>query len=105
MTLPALQDPSPTLQRARGRGAITAFDSDGRTRLAVLHEEGCAKIRLPNTHDHSLQAVLINTAGGLTGGDDVRWEATAGAGTSLVLTTQACERIYRSLGDRCPGRP
>jgi urease accessory protein len=88
----------PLMQRARGRGAITAFDSNGRTRLAVLHEDGCAKIRLPNTNDHSLQAVLINTAGGLTGGDDVRWEARAGVGTTLVLTTQACERVYRSLG-------
>jgi urease accessory protein len=86
------------MQRARGRGSISAFAANGRTRLATLHEDGCAKIRLPNTHDHSLQAVLINTAGGLTGGDDVRWEATAGPGTSLVLTTQACERIYRSLG-------
>lgn len=70
----------------------------GRSRLATLREEGCAKIRLPHTHDDSLQAVLINTAGGLTGGDDVRWEAEAGANTALVLTTQACERIYRSLG-------
>src|SRR5688500_10235340 len=98
MTAPPLQKPVPIFQRARGRGAITAFESNGRTRLAVLHEDGCAKIRLPNTSDHSLQAVLINTAGGLTGGDDVRWEATAGAGTTLVLTTQACERVYRSLG-------
>lgn len=85
-------------QRARGLGRVVARSRDGKTRLAVLHEDGCAKIRLPHTHDRSLQAVLINTAGGLTGGDDVRWVAEAGAGTALVLTTQACERIYRSLG-------
>jgi urease accessory protein len=89
--------PAP-MQRASGLGAITAFQANGRSRLSILHQEGCAKIRLPNTHDHSLQAVLINTAGGLTGGDDVRWEAEAGPGTALVLTTQACERVYRSLG-------
>jgi urease accessory protein len=88
----------PRLQRARGHGAITAFESNGRTRLAVLHEDGCAKIRLPNTNDRSLQAVLINTAGGLTGGDDVQWEATARTDSTLVLTTQACERVYRSIG-------
>ena len=27
------------------------------------------------------------------------WEATAAPGARLVLTTQACERVYRSLGD------
>lgn len=86
-------------QRAQGTGRIRSAAVHGRSRLATLHEAGCAKIRLPHTHDHSLQAVLINTAGGLTGGDGVRWEATAGPGTSLTLTTQACERVYRSLGD------
>ncbi|MDC9825881.1 urease accessory protein UreD [Devosia sp. ZB163] len=72
---------------------------DGRTRLTTLFQEGCAKIRLPHTHDQSLQAVLINTAGGLTGGDDVAWEIDAAPGARVVLTTQACERVYRSLGD------
>ncbi|MGV3491022.1 MAG: urease accessory protein UreD, partial [Devosia sp.] len=72
---------------------------DGRTRLTTLFQEGCAKIRLPHTHDPSLQAVLINTAGGLTGGDDVTWQVGAAPGSRMVLTTQACERVYRSLGD------
>ena len=98
MNQPALRSPAQTLQRAHGGATIRAKQVEGSTRLATLHQEGCAKIRLPNTHDGSLQAVLINTAGGLTGGDDVRWAAVAADGTSLVLTTQACERIYRSLG-------
>ncbi len=89
----------PRHQRARGTGRIGTQVLDGRTRLTTLYQEGCAKIRLPHTHDPSLQAVLINTAGGLTGGDDVAWEATAAPGARLVLTTQACERVYRSLGD------
>lgn len=72
---------------------------DGRTRLTTLFQEGCAKIRLPHTYDPSLQAVLINTAGGLTGGDDVRWHVNAAPSARMVLTTQACERVYRSLGD------
>jgi urease accessory protein len=85
-------------QRAKGTGRISTQLHDGRTRLATLYQEGCAKIRLPNTHDHSLQAVLINTAGGLTGGDRIDWRAEAAPGTRMVLTTQACERIYRSTG-------
>lgn len=89
----------PRHQRARGIGRVATQVLDGRTRLSTLFQEGCAKIRLPHTHDPSLQAVLINTAGGLTGGDDVSWEAKAAPGAKLVLTTQACERVYRSLGD------
>jgi urease accessory protein len=40
----------------------------------------------------------MNTAGGLTGGDHLRWSASASPGAKLVLTTPACERVYRSLG-------
>jgi urease accessory protein len=90
---------APKLQRARGIGRLTTIADGDRTRIGSLFQEGCAKIRLPNTHDRSLQAVLINTAGGLTGGDEIAWAAEAAPGARLVLTTQACERIYRSLGD------
>jgi urease accessory protein len=75
--------------------------SEGRaTRLERLYQEGCAKIRLPRDAEATgLEAVLINTAGGLTGGDRLTWRAEAGAGARLTITTQACERIYRSSGD------
>ncbi len=89
----------PRLQRALGEGRVETQLLDGRTRLKTLYQEGAAKIRLPHTHDASLQAVLINTAGGLCGGDDIRWSATAAPGARLVLTTQACERVYRSTGE------
>lgn len=91
--------PLPRHQRARGTGRIATHVLDGRTRLTTLYQEGCAKIRLPHSDDQSLQAVLINTAGGLTGGDVVDWEVSAAPGARMVLTTQACERVYRSLGD------
>lgn len=94
-----LANAAPKLQRARGEGRLGAFADSNVTRLATLYQDGCAKIRLPHTHDSSLQAVLINTAGGLTGGDEVGWTAEAADNARLVLTTQACERVYRSLGD------
>lgn len=89
----------PVLQRARGIGRITAKQIEGRTRLDTLFQEGCGKIRLPNTHSGSLEAVLINTAGGITGGDHLQWGAELAPGGHMVLTTQACERSYRSTGD------
>jgi urease accessory protein len=89
----------PVLQRSSGAGRIAVATRDGRTVLRTLYQEGCAKIRLPNAFDSAVHSVLINTAGGLTGGDTLAWEAEAGPQARLVLTTQACERIYKSLGD------
>ncbi|KRA40307.1 urease accessory protein UreD [Devosia sp. Root635] len=89
--------PTNALQRARGVGGVTTLQRDGATRLATLYQDGCAKIRLPHTHSRALEAVLINTAGGLTGGDHMQWSAELAPGGHMVLTTQACERIYRSI--------
>lgn len=86
------------MQRARGAGRLVTKLGDGATRLAELYQDGCAKIRLPKTHGPSLQAVLINTAGGLTGGDQMAWEVDAAADCNVVVTTQAAERVYKSTG-------
>ena len=86
------------MQRARGEGHVGAYLLEGRTRLTALYQDGCAKIRLPHTHSNAMEAVLINTAGGLTGGDQMQWSADLAPGGRLALTTQACERIYRSIG-------
>ncbi|WP_105008227.1 urease accessory protein UreD [Rhizobium leguminosarum] len=83
-------------QRAEGRGHLAAKLFDGRTRIRELYQEGAAKIRLPDTFDASMEAVIINTSGGLTGGDRMSWSVVAGAGTRIDVTTQACEKIYKA---------
>ena len=83
-------------QRAWGKGRLVAKPFAGRTRLAEFYQEGCAKIRLPDTFDATMEAVLINSSGGLTGGDHMEWEFSAGEGTISPLTTQACEKIYKA---------
>jgi urease accessory protein len=85
-------------QRARGSGWLKAKRQGGRTRLDTFYQEGCAKVRLPETFDGTMEAVLINTAGGLTGGDVLDWRFEAGEGTALTLTTQACEKVYKASG-------
>ena len=73
----ALAPDHPPLQRAVGAAAITV-KADGGTRLERLFQDGCGKIRLPRDHAaRSLEAVMINTAGGLTGGDRLAWSAAA----------------------------
>jgi urease accessory protein len=87
----------PVLQRAQGEGRIEVSVEGGRTRLQRLYQDGCGKIRLPvDRAARSLEAVAINTSGGLTGGDRLVWRATAKAGASLTMTTQACEKVYRA---------
>ena len=82
------------LQRAQGVARVSVRADGRETRLERLYQEGCAKIRLPRDAEATgLEAVLINTAGGLTGGDRLAWRADAEAGPPLTLTTQACERI------------
>lgn len=87
------------LQRARGDGEVGFSLKTGRTALTHLHQAGCCKILLPKTHGGDPEAVLLNTAGGLTGGDRIAYEAVIGDGAGATLTTQACERVYRSTGD------
>ncbi|MBV9523949.1 MAG: urease accessory protein UreD [Alphaproteobacteria bacterium] len=42
--------------------------------------------------------MLLTTSGGLTGGDRLAVSAEVGAGAAATLTSQAAEKIYRSLG-------
>ena len=86
------------LQRARGEGKIEVDrPTPGGHRIVGLRQAGAAKILCPRNHaDEAFEAVLLNTAGGLAGGDRLRWEASAGRDSILRVTTQAAERVYRS---------
>lgn len=88
----------PRLQRARGRAEVAVSYRGGRVRLDRLVQEGCGKALLPRTHGAVPEVVLVNTSGGVTGGDRIDWRLSAGDGAALVATTQAAERIYRSSG-------
>ncbi len=94
VSLPA----APVMQRSHGVGALAVKSSGGATRIDRLHQSGNAKIRVPRTYGEALEAVLINTSGGITGGDTLSWTLSAGQDTSAIVTTQACERVYRSTG-------
>lgn len=90
----------PVLQRVAARGDLSARHAEGRTRLQRLFQEGAAKIRFPAGEGDPLEAILINTAGGLTGGDRIAWSVEVGENASVSITTQACEKVYRTPGGR-----
>jgi urease accessory protein len=85
--------------RAVGRVAFSATATDGMSRRARVHEAGSLRVRFPNGGAKgALDAVIVNTAGGMTGGDRFHVDVTVGARARVNLTTAAAEKIYRSLG-------
>jgi urease accessory protein len=87
------------VQRARGVGRIAVRAQGGASRLEVLYQEGSAKVRFCAVEDGAREAVLINTAGGMTGGDRFDWSLQVKDGARCRVVTQACEKVYRSSGD------
>ena len=83
--------------RARGAIALAVAAADGVTRRTRVAESGSLRVRFPNTHD-GLEAVIVNTGGGMTGGDDFSVDIDVGKGAQLVAGTAAAEKIYRSTG-------
>ena len=82
--------------RARGAVAFDVHARDGVTRCGSLHESGSLRVRFPSPEAEGLSAVLVNTAGGVAGGDRFDVDITAGEGTRLTLTSAAAEKIYRA---------
>lgn len=75
-------------QRSRGEVAVSWQDG----RLHRLRQAGSARaIALPGP-----ELVVINTSGGLTGGDRLGIALDVGAGCQVTATTQTAERLYRA---------
>lgn len=89
--------PAP-LPRAQGLIRAGFALSGGATRLARLHQAGSGKAMLPP--GAGCEMVLLNTSGGLTGGDRMQIAVTQAPGTRLAVTTQTAERAYRSVTGR-----
>jgi len=91
-----LQTLDTDLQRGVGRLALEIAASGAVVRR---REEGCAKLRMPTmSAGQAPEAIIINTSGGLAGGD--RLEIDVKAASDVCLTTQAAEKVYRSLSDK-----
>ncbi|HSG89938.1 MAG TPA: urease accessory protein UreD [Pseudomonadales bacterium] len=87
------------LQRSRGRIDLRVERRATRSVVTDLHQGGAYRLRLPRpSAGEDPEAVLINTAGGMTGGDAFRLDAHVGPGAAACVTGQACEKIYRSAG-------
>jgi urease accessory protein len=90
---------SPDFERADGASELRFGRRNGRTSLTHLFQRSPCRVLFPNAPPDDLPlAVLLTTSGGLAGGDRVRISIGAEDGAQAVITTQAAEKIYRSLG-------
>ena len=97
---PQASGPAAALERSTGRVEITFKRRGATTTLAHLYQAGCGKARLPRpaTAGHA-EAVLINLAGGLTGGDRLAFQISWQKGAEATVSGQAAEKIYRAKGN------
>lgn len=90
---------APARQRSDGRVRLRAgpVGADGATRILDLAESGPSRLRFPRG-EGNLEAVLVNTAGGVACGDTFSIALELEPAADLTLTTTAAEKIYRSDG-------
>lgn len=98
MTLPMRPGPvRPATAQPRAEGAMhLSVKARGKgSALDRYRAGGALKALFPRCRA-GVEAIAINTAGGITGGDRFSLKARAGEGAHLTLTTQAAERAYRA---------
>jgi urease accessory protein len=83
--------------RAHGHIGLSVTAREGTTHRHQVDESGSYRIRFPSTDGDGSEAVIVNTAGGVAGGDDFSVSISAEAGTRLSVTTAAAEKVYRAI--------
>ena len=80
--------------RARGSVKLSVKATDFGTGIRNLRQSGSSKAVFPRSRTKGIETVLVNTAGGVTGGDTFEADICAESKTRLSVTTQAAERAY-----------
>lgn len=84
--------------RAAGRIVLSVAARGAATRRRRLYEDGPLRVRFPNCGGSALEAVIVNTAGGIAGGDRHDLHIDVGERSALCVSTAAAEKAYRALG-------
>lgn len=86
------------LERANGAGRLVFTSSENSTRIAEVYQRYPIGLMFPQIDGELVkEAVIVNSAGGIAGGDRLQIEVVALNNASVAVTTQAAERIYRAL--------
>ncbi len=84
-------------QRARAEARASFARVGARTEPQRLFETGGLRWRFPRSST-PCEAAIVNTGGGIAGGDSYSVSLTVGEGAEVEATTPSAERIYRSDG-------
>jgi urease accessory protein len=87
------------LQRADGCGRVVLSGSEMGVRIVDVFQRSPVRIMFPRVGCAIEEAVLVNTAGGIAGGDRLEFGVTALASASIAVTSQAAEKVYRALNE------
>jgi urease accessory protein len=88
------------LQRSDGFARLVVSGSSRGTRIVDVFERSPTRIMFPGLRRAPLEeVVIVNTGGGIAGGDQLGFDVTALPDASVAVTTQAAERIYRALNE------
>jgi urease accessory protein len=100
----SLSEPS-LLQRAVGELRVTVKRLGPDTVLDELRQVGCLKARFPRRIVTGwMDAVMLNTGGGVVGGDRLDVAIGVGQGAQATIAAQATERFYRTMTTDSPAR-
>ncbi|MFZ5689831.1 MAG: urease accessory protein UreD [Pseudomonadota bacterium] len=83
--------------RAHGRIDLSVTAADGRTRRQRVLEQGSLRVRFPDVSGPESEAVILNTAGGIAGGDSFSIAIEATQGAHLAVISAAAEKVYRAI--------
>jgi len=93
VAVPAL----PSYIRARGRLSLRLKKGPHKSTIVDLHEAGGYRLKFPRADQY--EAMIVNTGGGLAGGDQLHFDLALDDGATAVVSTQSAEKIYRAESD------
>lgn len=92
---------APLHRHTQGSARLVVRDDAGLTRLADLYQAAPLRFLFPGTIDarEPMLSMLVNTSGGLVGGDRLSVTVEVQAKAKLLVMAQAAEKLYRSAAE------
>ena len=94
-------EPAPRTPSTTVVGSVFASfaRSEGSTRVVTVSQRSPLRVLFPHSPEKNTRlAVIANVSGGLVAGDRLQTSVEVGEGASVLVTTQAAEKVYRSTG-------
>ena len=85
-----------TFQRARGDINVKIKNNE----INRFYQSGSAKVFYPKSSQKFKELVLVNTAGGITSGDNFSYDFEIVNKSKIFLTTQTAERAYKGFNEK-----